>query len=290
MVDVSVILATRNGHALPEIWPKETFAQAHTLAVEARANRNCPGSDSMLSIIVPVLNEETNISEFLDVPGLSSHYFGEVLIVDGGSSDNTLETAKKYRKVKCFTCTTDREYGARNFGASVAKGEYLLFLDADTLVYPEMFRRIYKSIRAGIDCLASTDTTVSENFLWKMQSHGYNLVRILLARLKLRFFTTGNFILIRKDAFNSLGGFEEDINGDGRLGTKVTANKLSYALLNCYRYVYVSGRRAKDGILSVNKYYFYGIENFFPLLNKFDFFRKKRNLFNQLWKNKSARS
>jgi glycosyltransferase involved in cell wall biosynthesis len=285
MVYVSVILATRNERALQEIWLEETLAPAHARVVEARANKNCPGSDSMLSIIVPVLNEERYIGEFLDVLGLSSQYFDEVLIVDGGSSDRTLETARKYRKVKCFTCTTDREYGARNFGASVAKGEYLLFLDADTLVYPEVFRRIYKSIRTGIDCLASTDTIVSGNFLWKMQSHGYNLVRILLARLKLRFFTTGNFILMRKDVFNSLGGFEEDINGDGRLGTKVIANKLCYAFLNCYRYVYVSGRRAKDGILSVNKYYFYAIENFFPLLNKFDFFRKKRNLFNLLWKN-----
>ncbi|HVP16708.1 MAG TPA: hypothetical protein VMT42_05020 [candidate division Zixibacteria bacterium] len=32
MVDVSVILATRNGHALPEIWSEETLAQAHARA------------------------------------------------------------------------------------------------------------------------------------------------------------------------------------------------------------------------------------------------------------------
>jgi hypothetical protein len=127
---------------------------------------------------------------------------------------------------------------------------------------------------------------MNEDLLCKIQSHAYNLVRILLARLRLRFFTTGNFILIRKAVFNSLGGFEEDINGDARLGSKVVASKLCYALLNCYRYVYVSGRRAKEGILSVNKYYFYAIENYFPSLNRFDFFKKKRDLFNFLWKNK----
>jgi len=247
---------------------------------------NYPGGNSTLSIIMPVLNEESYVGNSLDVLSLSSKYFDEVLIVDGGSTDKTLEIAKKHPKVKCFTCTVDREYGARNYGASVAKGEYLLFLDADTFVYPEMFRRIYKSIRAKVDCLASTDTTISENLLLRIQSYGYNLVRILLARLKLRFFTTGNFILIRKEVFSSLGGFEEDINGDGRLGNKVIVNKFCYALLNCYRYIYVSGRRATKGVLAANRYYFYAIENFLPLLNKFNFFRKKRDVFNLLWKNR----
>jgi len=240
----------------------------------------------MLSVIVPVLNEERYIGRFLETLGLSSRYYSEVLVVDGGSTDKTVEIAGKYPKVRCLTSTVDREYGARNDGARVAKGDYLLFLDADTLVYPEMFRKIYKSIRAGIDCLASTDTTISEDLAWRVQSHVYNLVRIVLARMRLRFFTTGNFILIRKAAFTSLGGFEEDVNGDARLGTKVIANKLSYALLNCYRYVYVSGRRATKGVLSVYRYYFYAIENYFPSLNNFNFFKKRRALFNLLWKHR----
>jgi glycosyltransferase involved in cell wall biosynthesis len=71
------------------------------------------------------------------------------LIVDGGSTDRTVEIAEEYPKVKRLISRVDREYGARNDGARVARGDYLLFLDADTLVYPEMFRRIYKSIRKG---------------------------------------------------------------------------------------------------------------------------------------------
>jgi len=244
------------------------------------------GSVRVLSVIVPVLNEERYIGRFLETLSLSGQYYCEVLVVDGGSTDKTVEIAGKYPKVRCLTSTVDREYGARNDGARVAKGDYLLFLDADTLVYPEMFRKIYKSIRAGIDCLASTDTTISEDLAWRVQSHVYNLVRIVLAGVRLRFFTTGNFILIRKAAFTSLGGFEEDVNGDARLGTKVIANKLSYALLNCYRYVYVSGRRATKGVLSVYRYYFYAIENYFPSLNNFNFFKKRRALFNLLWKHR----
>jgi len=230
-----------------------------------------------MSIVVPVLNDEDSIEKFLGVLNLSNMYYREVILVDGGSTDKTREKATRYPKVKWVVYTEGRVYGARNYGASLAKSDYLLFLDSDTLVYPEMFREIFKGMKNKVDCLATTDTPIS-GCLVKIQCYGYNLLRLLLARLKLRFFTTGNFILIRNRVFRNIGGFEIDINGDGRLGRKMITSSFCYSLLNCYRYVYVSGRFATSSVLQLNRHYFYAtIENFFPLCLKLPFFRNIRD-------------
>src|SRR5215469_4206226 len=84
------------------------------------------------SIIIPVLNEEIILEQQLNtLIHQCAHHDCELLIVDGGSADRTLEVAQHFGEV-----ITSRRGRAiqMNAGASVATGEILLFLHADTLL------------------------------------------------------------------------------------------------------------------------------------------------------------
>ncbi|MEW6076104.1 MAG: glycosyltransferase family 2 protein [Candidatus Omnitrophota bacterium] len=87
-----------------------------------------------LSVVVMARNEEKNIEECL---GSVKGWVQEIVVVDDYSSDRTLEIAKRYTD-KIFQNRWDMEGTARNFAYSKAANEYILSLDADERVTPEL--------------------------------------------------------------------------------------------------------------------------------------------------------
>ena len=79
-----------------------------------------------VSIVVTVLNEEKTINELLDV---LVGFKVEIIIVDGGSTDETVERCKKYKGVKVIVGKYNRSEG-RNIGVTAARGEIVAFTDA----------------------------------------------------------------------------------------------------------------------------------------------------------------
>lgn len=90
----------------------------------------------MLSIIIPTLNEEKYLPRLLDsivTQGLSDY---EIIVSDGGSSDQTVSIARA-AGVKVVTEGKIKSPSAqRNYGAKSAQGDHLLFLDADSVLPP----------------------------------------------------------------------------------------------------------------------------------------------------------
>ena len=87
---------------------------------------------SNISIIIPALNEAGSISKFLpellSIPGI------EIIVVDGGSSDNTVDTAKGLG-AKVLRVSVGKA-SQMNAGAKAARGDILLFLHGDTRLAP----------------------------------------------------------------------------------------------------------------------------------------------------------
>ncbi|MCH4822134.1 TIGR04283 family arsenosugar biosynthesis glycosyltransferase [Gramella lutea] len=92
----------------------------------------------MVSIIIPVYNEAEQLPILLrHLQKMSSGFVAEIIVVDGGSSDNTVQIAKDHPKV--FYIPSEKGRAVQmNTGAGLAKSEILYFLHADSLP-PENF-------------------------------------------------------------------------------------------------------------------------------------------------------
>lgn len=106
-----------------------------------------------VSVIVPTFNEEACIEKTLEaISGQSTSFDYEVLVCDGGSTDRTRQIAGRYAKV---VVSSSRGQAAQsNFGASISKGEILVFIDADTIISRNYLQHIYRAFERDKNLLA----------------------------------------------------------------------------------------------------------------------------------------
>lgn len=101
-----------------------------------------------ISVIMPVYNGETYLKEALDSLLCQTISSFEILCVDDGSTDGTMEILKQYRKKDekiQILCQDHKGAGAaRNYGFSKAQGTYVIFLDADDIFCETMMEKIVK--------------------------------------------------------------------------------------------------------------------------------------------------
>lgn len=106
-------------------------------------------NEILASIIIPVYNVELYLKECLDsifVYQKISHKI-EVIIVNDGSTDGSLNILKEYKKQHDFILIDQESSGpggARNAGIKIAKGKYLLFVDSDDYFIPYTLDKLLK--------------------------------------------------------------------------------------------------------------------------------------------------
>ncbi len=104
-----------------------------------------------VSVIIPAFNAEKYIKQCLDTVLNQTLKDIEVICVDDGSTDNTLSILKKYSqsddRVQVIKQKNMHAGVARNKGISVAKGEYLVFLDADDFFEKDMLLSMYNKCK-----------------------------------------------------------------------------------------------------------------------------------------------
>jgi rSAM/selenodomain-associated transferase 2 len=155
-----------------------------------------------LSIIIPVLNEEKNLANTLNRLQSFRHSGHEIIVVDGGSVDNSLMLAHEGADT-VLVSKTGRAL-QMNSGASAASGDVLLFLHADT-VLPENAAQMILSINHGINFWGRFDVRLSSN---KMI---FRLIEWLMnLRSRLTAIATGDqAIFVERVLFEKVGGFPE---------------------------------------------------------------------------------
>ncbi len=172
----------------------------------------------MISFIIPTLNEEKTIEKILSCIAL---YSGpkEIIISDGKSKDGTLEIVRKYTsKIAIHNKSHRQTIGeARNDGAKIAVGDFLVFLDADTYIENPntFFGELEKMFSENKDMVGAT---VSIKVLKELETFGDKIVFTCLGYLNYILNNiigsagaAGEFQMIKKEAFEKVGGFDSEI-------------------------------------------------------------------------------
>ena len=160
-----------------------------------------------ISIIIPAYNEEESLPylrERLDklMDDMKNYEF-EVLFVNDGSKDKTIEIIKQYRKEDNRYCYVDF---SRNFGKEIAMlagldyttGDCAIFMDADLQDPPELIPELVKYWEEGYDDVyAKRRSRDGETFLKKFTSKMYYKILQKMTRIEIQK-DTGDFRLVDK--------------------------------------------------------------------------------------------
>lgn len=104
----------------------------------------------LVSIIIPVMNEKATLSAVL-YQASQVHPCSEIIVVANGSTDGTAELAAKWgARLISFAEPLGHDVG-RRFGAEIAKGEVLLFIDGDMVIPAKELLPFVNAILSGVD-------------------------------------------------------------------------------------------------------------------------------------------
>jgi glycosyltransferase involved in cell wall biosynthesis len=105
----------------------------------------------LVSIIIPLFNAEEYVSDAINSVIHQTYSNWECIIIDDGSTDNSKTIALNFCKLdnrfKYFFQENSGPSCARNNGLRLSKGEYLLFLDADDVLFPEMIDKVLNAFK-----------------------------------------------------------------------------------------------------------------------------------------------
>ena len=162
-----------------------------------------------VSIIIPAFNEEAflprtleHLANVLKTVPLNV----EVIVVDNNSTDNTSKIAEDWGARVVFE-SQNQISRARNTGAGVALADYLVFLDADTELNAPLLRAAIERLQGGECCGGGTLVKFEREVPWLPQTF-LNCWNWIAVKCRL---AAGCFIYCRRDAFDYVGGFSEDV-------------------------------------------------------------------------------
>jgi glycosyltransferase involved in cell wall biosynthesis len=165
--------------------------------------RSAEASVPMVSVVITTKNEEKNIENCLRSIKNQVYKNIELIVVDNFSEDKTAEIAKRYT-AKVYFKGNERS-AQRNYGAKVASGEYILYLDADMILSPSLVDECVEKCEHNNEvALYVPERIVGEGFWIKVRDFE-------------RSFYTGTVVdavrFIRIDVFKKVGGFDESLIG-----------------------------------------------------------------------------
>lgn len=191
---------------LYEVWKKQFLARI-----------GLPGTP-FTSIIIPAYNEEKTISRALESILASEYPAFEVIIVNDGSTDATEEKVQRFlhdQRIRYLRKSNGGKASALNYGIRAAKGDIILYTDADSFFLPDTIGKITRwfsdpaiAAVSGNDAPLHPETALQK--LLTITTHiGSGFVRRALSVMGTLIVMSGNIGGVRKDVLRKVNGFSD---------------------------------------------------------------------------------
>ena len=207
----------------------------------------------IFSIIIPTYNEEEYLPILLESIKKQDFDDYEVIIADANSTDRTREIAEEYG---CIVVDGGLPAVGRNNGASVAKGEYLIFLDSDLKLTEDYLRNVlyeFKMERLGIAITQMTplSTKVQDKIFHELANY------FMIGVEKIKPHGAGCYgIIAKKKLHDECGGFDESLTfGEDTDYIERLAKKERFRVLRNAKIGVSTRRLEEEGIVTLIQQY-----------------------------------
>lgn len=157
----------------------------------------------LISVIIPTYNEANNIGKLLErLNQMPSDVNTEIIVVDGGSGDETMNIAKTFG-VEVYKSPRKGRAAQMNFGVKQSKGEVLQFIHADTLPPLSNFKDIQNAIETDFSVGCFTYCFDSKHPLLRINSFFTRFDKIWCRG-------GDQAIFVTRKAFDEVGGYRDD--------------------------------------------------------------------------------
>jgi len=221
------------------------------------------------SVIIPTLNEEKFLPRLLSNLSAQIDKDFEVLVVDAESSDNTIHLAQKFDsqlpsfqtinfQVPEVSHPVTNVSSQRNLGAQKSSAEYLVFLDADVQIPSNFLSQIHHFLLENPNVKFASTWIIpdSNNQADKAMATVVNFV-LELSRTIDKPMIPGFNIIIKKDTFQKIGGFNEKVKlaEDHDLAQRLHKKNISPTFLKSPKLTASFRRLRREGTLTIMRKY-----------------------------------
>jgi len=216
---------------------------------------------SNISIVIPALNEENYLPHLLTSLTKQTKRDFEVIVVDGSSTDKTVEMARSFGsrlpKLEVIVSQKANLPLQRNMGARASSGEWLAFIDADSILLPYFIERIESFIEEQNPTLFTSwfrpDSEISGDALFTLMANLF----VEGSTVFHRSIAPGPLAVIRRQVFDLVGGYNETLTfgEDYDFTQRIVARGITLQILRETLYVLSLRRVRRDGKLRFMRLY-----------------------------------